>query len=392
MKTRVLILPSWYPSPRTPVSGTFIHEQAVALARAYDVAVLTPDLITFRDVLRGNVRLRPAYAEVNGVRIFSEAGWMWLPRYPARRYHAYLGAAQRGFRRVIKKWGMPDLIHAHVVLPAGYVACQLAADVPVVLTEHSGPFSVHLTTEFQQRLVTQSLQRVDRVVAVSPALAATMQQLAPDVDIAIVGNLIATEFFTPVTEIPGDTPLRPSRFLTVAVLSEGKGIQFLLEAAASLVRQGCTDFELVIGGDGMIRPQLEHQAQALGLARRCRFLGSLTRTQVRSQMRDCDVFVLPSLHETFGVVLAEAMACGKPVIATRCGGPEFIVTSETGLLVEPGNPLALAQAMKRFVSDDLRFDPVRIRHSVLDRFGEQAFIHKLGAIYETVSRRETSPD
>ncbi len=99
-------------------------------------------------------------------------------------------------------------------------------------------------------------------------------------------------------------------------------------------------------------------------------------------MRECDAFVLPSLGETFGVVLCEAMACGKPVIATRCGGPEFVVTPETGLLVDAANPMALAEAMDRFISHQVAFDSDVIRGSVVARFGEDTFLKNISAIYE----------
>ena len=99
-------------------------------------------------------------------------------------------------------------------------------------------------------------------------------------------------------------------------------------------------------------------------------------------MQQCDVFVHPSLSETFGVVLGEAMACGKPVIATRCGGPEFVVTAETGILVKSADARALADAMNGMISGQYVFDSRQIRRSVQDRFGAEAFMRDITAIYE----------
>jgi glycosyltransferase involved in cell wall biosynthesis len=110
----------------------------------------------------------------------------------------------------------------------------------------------------------------------------------------------------------------------------------------------------------------------------------LERDQVRHWMQTCDVFVLPSLGETFGVVLGEAMACGKPVIATRCGGPEFLVTPETGLLVEPGNAAALAEAMEKFISGEISFGSVDLRSEVVRRFGERVFLDNISSIYQQI--------
>jgi glycosyltransferase involved in cell wall biosynthesis len=192
--------------------------------------------------------------------------------------------------------------------------------------------------------------------------------------------VIRTGFFTPPK---GNGSKRSHvRFLSVALLTEGKGLHHLLKAAHLLDRRGIVDFELAIGGDGPEASRLKAMSAGLGLAERCRFLGMLTRAEVRNWMQWCDAFVLPSSYETFGVVIGEAMACGKPVIATRCGGPEFTVTPETGLLVDVADPDALADAMDALVSGQVRFEPRAIRQSVVSRFGEKAFLSNISAIYD----------
>ena len=123
-------------------------------------------------------------------------------------------------------------------------------------------------------------------------------------------------------------------------------------------------------------------AQQMGLSEKCRFLGSLAPSEVRNQMQQCDVFVLPSLQETFGIVLGEAMSCGKPVIATRCGGPEYVVTPETGLLVDAADPVALADAMERFILGHVKYDPKIIRQTVKERFGKEAYLDNISKVYD----------
>jgi glycosyltransferase involved in cell wall biosynthesis len=88
------------------------------------------------------------------------------------------------------------------------------------------------------------------------------------------------------------------------------------------------------------------------------------------------------LHETFGVVLGEAMACGKPVISTRCGGPEFVVNEETGVMVDVANPQEMADAMADFISGRVSFAPEAVRNSVVSRFSPEVFVRKVTAIYE----------
>jgi glycosyltransferase involved in cell wall biosynthesis len=165
-------------------------------------------------------------------------------------------------------------------------------------------------------------------------------------------------------------------------LLKKKGFIYLLEAAQLLNQRGRISFEVMIGGDGPERNRLKRYVEVLGLSDQCYFLGPMRRSQVRDQMQRCDVFVLPSLQETFGVVLVEAMACGKPVIATRCGGPEFVLTEDTGFLVEVGDTKALAAVMERFITRAVRFNPASIRQSICERFGENTFLEIISDIYK----------
>src|SRR5205823_4553609 len=110
-----------------------------------------------------------------------------------------------------------------------------------------------------------------------------------------------------------------------------------------------------------------------------------SRTQVVEVMRRCDVFVLPSRYETFGVVSLEALSCGKPVVATRCGGPESVVNDTNGLLVPPGDRDALGQALCRVAENLRHYDPARIRSGCIASFGRKAVVNRLAATYRRVT-------
>lgn len=383
-RRKILLIASWYPTSHSPVNGIFIQDQAQALSQEYDVAVLAPRVAGWREMLQGKIGPRSQLQKEGNLLVSRERVLAPVPRAPVWAYRNWLPAAARGFAKLLAQWGKPDLLHAQVVLPGGLSAVRLGKQhgIPVVLTEHTSPFSAHLKTALRRRWVKETLTQSERVLAVSPALAQQIQAFDKIIEIHIVGNLINTDFFVPVKTARHNSS--KTHFLSVGLLTSQKGTNFLLQAAARLLQRGCTAFELNIGGDGPERPRLERLAQSLGLNEQCHFTGMLTREQVKQQMQQCDVFVLPSLHETFGLVLAEAMACGKPVIATRCGGPEFVVTPETGVLVDMANPEVLANAMANFITAHLKFDPQRVSHSVVERFGKEVFLHKISAIYEQV--------
>ena len=395
---RILIIPSWYPSEASPLNGIFVREQAKCLARRFAVTVLTPRSPSFLHQLC--FRWGPAFTQANdeGIdtlfvrrlrlpslhRIFASRK---DPDYIVPYYRRFCRAIRDGFAWYVKQHGLPDVIHAHVVLPAGWIAVELGREygVPVVLTEHSEPFSMHLGSETQRQLVHATLSGADRVVAVSSALRDVMLKYCPNLKIDVIGNIIDTTFMSLVKAT--GIASRRFRFLFVGMLTERKGVQHLLAAAQMLKAKGLSAFEIYVGGDGPYRSTLQKMAQELGLANQCNFLGMLTREAVRDHMQACDVFVLPSLGETFGVVLGEAMACGKPVLSTRCGGPDSVVSPETGILVAPGDPREFADAMAGFMTDRYSFDAETIRQSVLTRFGADAFLEQTEKLYRGLSTR-----
>lgn len=384
MKKKILFVPSWYPNEDDPIAGVFIEEQAVALSKQFDVAVLLPDMAAWRNVLNPNAPDRSVKKQQSGLPVYHEFARPLIPHGPEPIDRGtYARAAEKGFKRLMREWGKPDIIHTHVVLRAGWSALKVAKrhSVPIVLTEHSSPFSMHLGTELSRRLVRETLTGVNQVVAISPALAKQLLEFEPGLKIEVIGESLRTDFFVPADGVDKPDRTRKSFFIA-ARLAEQKGLDHLVKAVHLLVEKGLNSFELEIGGDGPDRQQLEELVQTLNVSRYCRFLGGLNREQVRERMQNCDVFVLSSLHETFGVVVGEAMACGKPVISTRCGGPEFFVNEQNGVLVDVANAEALAAAMEDFIKDRVSFDPQTVRESVVSRFSPEAFVKNITAVYE----------
>lgn len=278
---------------------------------------------------------------------------------------------------------MPDIIHAHVMLPGGWIGCRLGERfrVPVVLTAHSRLSGTDVKSPLLRDLARTTLTQVQRIIAVSPTLAHEIREFSDARPIDVVGNLVRTDYFVPEDSRSSSTGDSPYTFLYVGLLRAEKGIRYLLEAARILHDRGYDSFQVVIGGDGPLRMRLEASAAQLGVSQHCRFLGRLPRAQVKQWMQRCNVLVLPSLRETFGIVLGEAMACGKPVLATRCGGPEWIVTPETGRVVNKADSQALADAMGDFIAGRAVYDSAAVRNSVVARFGEQSFLRQISAVY-----------
>jgi glycogen(starch) synthase len=132
-------------------------------------------------------------------------------------------------------------------------------------------------------------------------------------------------------------------------LLERKGIHHLLEA---LAKPQPLNVKLIIAGTGSFEPELRALAVELGLSDRVEFLGFVRRDQLPDVYRMGDMFVLPSQTESFGLVFAEAMACGLPIIATRVGGiPDLVRDGTDGLLTDPADVPALRSSIETLLGD-----------------------------------------
>jgi glycosyltransferase involved in cell wall biosynthesis len=163
-----------------------------------------------------------------------------------------------------------------------------------------------------------------------------------------------------------------------------KGVSVLLRAMAALQKDGNDPHcQLLIVGDGPARASLEALSRQLGLSERTVFAG--TRRDIPRILPLLDLFVLPSLYEGFGIAILEAMAAGKPVVATAVGGiPEFVVPGDTGLLVEPGKAAALAEAIGSLMRDPAkaRRMGMRGRERVLAGFQMSTVVRRHEQVYE----------
>ncbi len=147
-------------------------------------------------------------------------------------------------------------------------------------------------------------------------------------------------------------------------------MDLLLEAVRILKQKTSFSFLLRLAGRGAIRPDLEFMAEQLEVDDRVKFLGRITREEMQVEMQHSNCFVLPSRYEAFGAVLIEAMATGMPLIATRSGGPGFIVTKQNGLLIDPEDAGQLAGAMEQMITSYGSYSQKSIRARTLKLYGQ----------------------
>jgi glycosyltransferase involved in cell wall biosynthesis len=200
-----------------------------------------------------------------------------------------------------------------------------------------------------------ALRYADRILVLSEFSRRLVLEIDPSIEsrIQVVGGGVDIDEFAPAHDrealrqavgITSDKTL----LLTARRLVGRMGIEMLLEAFGQLHKRQ-SDIQLVVIGDGELRLQLETQRDRLGLDGAVKFLGSTSDAELRNWYRVADLFVLPTIaYEGFGMVTAEALACGTPVVATPVGATSEILTPlDGGLMAESVNARSLASAIER---------------------------------------------
>ncbi len=313
----LLVVTRWFPHARDPRDGIFVRDQALLAARDWNVSVL--HLTDPRNV-------GPGASTVERSETTNE-----LPtcRIPARSLGP--GVSLLDQARLLRRAGTgtaADLVHAHVY-DAAAVAAVAFPSLPLILTEHFSGLLSGVSTKERMRL-RLAVRRAAALTAVSDVLAARLLELLPSgKEVRVIPNTIEGSWF----DVEGE-PLsqRQPRLLGVGNLNRVKRFDRLI-AALRHVRTHVPTATLTILGEGAERGRLEGLSSTFpyGVVR---MPGRPSRSAIQDHLEHAAMLVVPSDHETFSMVTAESLAAGVPVVATRCGGPEELVSAATGSLVE----------------------------------------------------------
>jgi len=380
----ILVIPSWYSNGRGSGGGYF-RDQALALeAAGFRVAMLAPDIHTWRDLRTGRVRRQWCDAvsvEHDGVPIYHRNDFTAMPRLPYRNPLAWTRCGMKLARRYFDENGRPDLVHAHSCLNAGVLALAIRRryGIRFVVTEHSTGFAQGRLRWWERDLVRRVIKQADRCIAVSPHLAGLLHNQYPASSWQYVPNILGEAFLRAKVAAARPEADRPFVFLCVARLSPQKGIDLLLEAFAAAFC-GAQNVRLRLVGDGPLLASLEHLGARLGIAPQIDFVGDLSADGVRAEMEGADAFALASRFETFGVVVIEALACGLPVVSTASGGPDRLIGASNGLLVPRADGGALRDALLQMRREAPHYDRAAIRAAVVHQYGPDAFARQFAAI------------
>ncbi|MEA2018281.1 MAG: glycosyltransferase [Campylobacterota bacterium] len=378
----ILIIPSEHFITQTQtLGGIFQYHQAKALSNAgYQIGVLSVGYITPRYLISKYIYKKEE--KIDNINIKRDYKQLYFPhRYIPFEIlkNNYIKMADKLYSEYIKEFRTPDIIHAHNFLYAGIIAEFLKNKYGVnyIITEHSSSFVRNKISNKKIRSIENITTKALKVTAVSSSFNTILKEYTKT-DIDLLSNIVDDFFFQRKfqNKISDDFI-----FLHIASLDKNKNQELLIRSFKKIAKLNDKIY-LNIAGDGYKRKPLESLVKKLNIKKQVNFLGRISQERVRDEMMKSDCFVLSSNFETFGVVLIEALACGLPLIATKCGGPEDIVNKHNGILTDVENQLQLEDAMMTMYKNANQYDKEKLRNDAKERFGEMAFIRNAMKYYE----------
>ncbi|HKQ06574.1 MAG TPA: glycosyltransferase [Blastocatellia bacterium] len=339
----VLLIPSHFPTRREPQRATYIRDYARSLALQHEVTVIYPQQLGAQGA--GDERFFSEQLIEPRVRLVNYT----YRHFPKSWLLSYLNSYRRIFRRIRGEWKI-DIIFAHIAQPAGQAALFLGKlfDLPVVLVEHFGPPRDWIEWSpyprwLQRKTLGYTYRQVNYLGTVSRSLALDINAFFGATVHGQLYNPVDCEMFRPGSLKPNGGPLRVVCVTRGHIKDLRKGVSNLLSAWEIVARRSAKPVVLEIVGE--LVEQIAPAVEAMGLTALCRIHGWLPPDRLARLMQQAALVVIPSAYETFARSGAEALCCGVPVVATKCGGPEEYVEEGTGVLVPTGDAEALADAI-----------------------------------------------
>jgi glycosyltransferase involved in cell wall biosynthesis len=378
MGLHLLFIAKAYKNSFNEVSGIFVREQAKAIAmQGVRTGLLAVNFVSWRDILKKpKIDFGFRHFDQDGIEayVYQTPVWPWFRWINYKRRDLLL---KRLSERYLSEFGKPDVVHLHGFY-CGMEALRLKKThgIPFITTEHYSVFNQKMTNRFEEKIAARTYAESAHRIAVSHSFK----------------KYLAEKFGLPFHYLPNITdttkfsiqPLRqrsPQKtLLSVGKINKNKN-QTLLFKAFSLLTD--TNIQLIVVGTGPSLPELTKLASELNILHRVKFAGYVPNELLVTYYHKADLLVIPSIYETFGIVMIEALSCGIRVVSTPVGAASEILTDQrVGMICEP-NPTSMASCIMRLLNEEP--DPEFIHAFAASRFSSEKISEELIAIYQTVS-------
>ncbi len=354
-KKHILLLSSWYPSRISPFLGNFIQRFAQLIATKYQVSVIytiADESISEFEIVDSNI------GNLREIIVYHPKGKSFLQK---------LLYQIMAFNKAANKVQDVDIIHANVIFTKGlqFLLAKRKYKRPLLLLEHA---SYYRKEKREDRSIYEKLilflikRKIDHLAVVSELLKKDIVVDFPSKSISILPYHLELSLFEPKKQMKeiSDSE-KPTQFIHVSTLDEAvKDPKGILDACKVLVNGGQTNFHLTIISDEPYS-KWETYLYSKKITEYVTFKGPLAWNELVPFYQNSDAFILFSKYETFSIVLAEAWACGLPVITTPVGIGKDL-KPELGYQVEIGNPESLAKGMYKMMNNKGKFNSTVIRN------------------------------
>lgn len=366
----VLLMVSWY-SPQGEIlnGGNFHYELAEELQNHCNCAIYYPY----------DRNIQEPYVAQTEWGILTFRSQYELKRKIRNRI--YMISAMK---KIVKEF-QPDIIHGQVATEAGRFAIMLGDlfHIPVIISEHSAVDASGVRSFPHYYYAKRVYGRSCYNTCVSDSLRDDLAGIFPQFEFHTIYNGIKR-----LDIKRGNNAYRKEGAVNIAIVAGLydryiKGMQFLLPVMQRLLKEGYP-VVLHIIGDGDYRQEFEQKACDLDIREHCFFHGYCDKEKLYSILYEMDFAVCASIFESFSCATAEAMMCGKPVVATKCGGPDSIVTKDTGILVEKASEQALYEGMVEMIKNYRNYSSQVIEAYAYNKFSVDNICRQYLVIYDHI--------
>ena len=375
------MITKWYPNREDPQIGVFIQKHAKAISYYNNVNVLY--IHSQNNLLKKFEIVQNENGQLNEILIYYRKDTSLLSKIinPV----LYLLALSKGIQLLEKKEKKPDIIHAYILTRTGFIAWYLSKRkrIPYIISEQWSGFVTgkYLKKSLLKKSITGFVVRKSKAVTcVSQFLSDRMKNCGLENNLyCVIPNVIET----PLTAKSLKHNDAVNVLLVADLVDEIKNISSVIKMINNVEEE--ITFSLSIIGGGPDESMLKKLASNFNLLdKKVFFLGQKVNEEVYSHLLQSDFLIMNSRYETFSLICAEAMSCGIPVLATRCGGPDEFVTDDTGILIDSDNEELLKNNFIYMLRNFKKFDSHKIKEYAMERFSKEKAGIAFQKLYSTV--------
>ena len=373
---RILFFSRGWPSKNSPQWGCFERDQALALKRAgHDVVIMSIDgRLGFYHRTIGIVHNREDDIDIFNLFLFP------LPVFTICGLTYFIRALLALFlyKRIVKEVGNVDIVYSHYLFNTySTLFIKRIYKVPIVAIEHWSKLNTKRLSFPLHSIGKIAYSNADQVISVSKTLHNQLKKFW-GIDSRVIYNMCSDLFSFQDRLIKSNV----FTFVSVGRLVKHKRFDMLIQAFINA--HFPQNVKLYIIGSGKEEDYLRKIISDASMGQQIILLGAKSKEDLSQILADCNVFVLASKGETFGVVCIEALMSGLPVISTRCGGPEEFITPQNGRLVPLNDVSALTSTMQEVYNDISSFNSKQIAAECSKKFSSKEIVKQLESIFNAL--------